>query len=47
MIPKTTVKIDDEGMYKRLTTLIDVMEDNDDVQDIYHNCQFEIDEEDN
>jgi len=47
MIPKTTVKIDDGGMYKRLTTLIDVMEDNDDVQDIYHNCQFEIDEEDN
>jgi YebC/PmpR family DNA-binding regulatory protein len=47
MIPKTTVKIYDEGMYKRLTTLIDVMEDNDDVQDIYHNCQFEIDEEDN
>jgi len=47
MIPKTTVKIDDEGMYKRLTTLIDVMEDNDDVQDIYHNYQFEIDEEDN
>jgi len=47
MIPKTTVKIDDEGMYKRLTTLIDVMEDNDDVQDIYHNCQFEIDEEEN
>ena len=47
MIPKTTVKIDDEGMYHRLTTLIDVMEDNDDVQDIYHNYQFEIDEEDN
>lgn len=47
MIPKTTVKINDGGMYKRLTTLIDVMEDNDDVQDIYHNAQFEIDEEDN
>jgi|SRR6056297_1096364 len=46
MIPKTNVKIEDEGLYKKLMKLIDIMEDDDDVQDIYHNCQFEIEERD-
>ena len=46
MIPKTNVKIKDEGLYKKLMKLIDIMEDDDDVQDIYHNCQFEIEERD-
>ncbi|MDW7668587.1 MAG: YebC/PmpR family DNA-binding transcriptional regulator [Bacillota bacterium] len=45
MIPKTTVKITDEGFYKKLNKLIDVIEDDDDVQDIYHNCEFEMDKE--
>ncbi len=45
MIPQSTIKITDEGLYKKINTLIDVMEDDDDVQDIYHNCEFEIDEE--
>jgi len=45
MIPKTTIKVEDEGLYKKLMTLIDVIEDDDDVQDIYHNCEFEIEEE--
>ncbi len=45
MIPQTTIKITDEGLYKKLNKLIDVIEDDDDVQDIYHNCEFKIDEE--
>ncbi|MFO7888530.1 MAG: YebC/PmpR family DNA-binding transcriptional regulator [Eubacteriales bacterium] len=47
MIPKTNIKIEDEGLYKKLMKLIDVIEDDDDVQDIYHNCQFEIEEREN
>lgn len=47
MIPQTTIKIDDLSVYKKINRLIDVMEDNDDVQDIYHNCEFEVEEEDN
>ncbi len=47
MIPQTTIKIDALSVYKKINRLIDVMEDNDDVQDIYHNCEFEVDEEDN
>ena len=45
MIPQTTIKIDDLKMYKKIHSLIDAMEDNDDVQDIYHNCEFEVEEE--
>ncbi len=45
MIPQTTIKIDTLRMYKKINSLIDTMEDNDDVQDIYHNCEFEIEEE--
>ena len=47
MIPKTNIKIEDEGLYKKLMKLIDVIEDDDDVQDIYHNCQFETEEREN
>ena len=47
MIPQTTIKIEDLSLYKKLNSLIDAMEDNDDVQDIYHNCEFEVNEEDN
>jgi len=45
MIPKTSVKVTDEALYKKLITLIDTMEDDDDVQDIYHNCEFEVEVE--
>jgi YebC/PmpR family DNA-binding regulatory protein len=42
MIPKTTIAIEDEGDAKKLLRLIDALEENDDVQDVYAN--FDIPE---
>jgi YebC/PmpR family DNA-binding regulatory protein len=42
MLPKTTVEVADEGSARRLLRLMDVLEDNDDVQDVYAN--FDIPE---
>jgi YebC/PmpR family DNA-binding regulatory protein len=42
LIPKTTVSLDDEGKVRQLMRLIDTLEDNDDVQDVYAN--FDIPE---
>jgi YebC/PmpR family DNA-binding regulatory protein len=43
MIPKTTVSVDDETKAKSVMRLIDSLEDNDDVQDVYAN--FDIPEQ--
>ena len=43
MIPKTTVEVDDETAAKQVLRLIDALEDNDDVQDVYAN--FDIPEQ--
>jgi YebC/PmpR family DNA-binding regulatory protein len=42
MAPKTTVTIDDEGDARRLVRLMDALEEDDDVQDVYAN--FDIPE---
>ena len=42
MLPKTTVEIADEVTAKKLLRLVDALEDNDDVQDVYAN--FDIPE---
>ena len=42
MIPKTTVEVDDESDAKKVLRMIDELEDNDDVQDVYAN--FDIPE---
>jgi YebC/PmpR family DNA-binding regulatory protein len=42
MVPKTTVEVDDENEAKKILRLIDQLEDNDDVQDVYAN--FDIPE---
>ena len=42
MLPKTTVEIEDEAAAKKLLRLMDALEDNDDVQDVYAN--FDIPE---
>ena len=42
MVPKTTVAIDDEGVARRVVRLVEGLEDNDDVQDVYAN--FDIPE---
>lgn len=39
MIPSTTVALDNEGAQK-FEKLIDMLEDNDDVQDVWHNAEF-------
>ncbi len=43
MIPKTTVAIGEEGTAKQVIRLVEGLEDNDDVQDVYAN--FDIPEE--
>ncbi|HZC31018.1 MAG TPA: YebC/PmpR family DNA-binding transcriptional regulator [Gaiellaceae bacterium] len=42
MVPKTTVEVDDENDAKKVLRLIDQLEENDDVQDVYAN--FDIPE---
>ncbi|HET7567846.1 MAG TPA: YebC/PmpR family DNA-binding transcriptional regulator [Gaiellaceae bacterium] len=42
MLPKTTVSVEDENEAKKILRLIDQLEDNDDVQDVYAN--FDIPE---
>jgi YebC/PmpR family DNA-binding regulatory protein len=42
MLPKTTVEVADEGDAKKVLRLVDQLEDNDDVQDVYAN--FDIPE---
>ena len=42
MLPKTTVQIDDEGSAKKILRLMDLLEEHDDVQDVYSN--FDIPE---
>jgi YebC/PmpR family DNA-binding regulatory protein len=42
LVPKTTIAVDDESKAKQLMRLIDELEDNDDVQDVYAN--FDIPE---
>jgi YebC/PmpR family DNA-binding regulatory protein len=43
MVPKTTVEIGDEAVAKKVVRLVEGLEDNDDVQDVYAN--FDIPEE--
>ena len=42
MVPKTTVAVETEGDAKKILRLVDQLEDNDDVQDVYAN--FDIPE---
>jgi YebC/PmpR family DNA-binding regulatory protein len=43
MVPKTTVRVEDEAAARKLLRLMDALEDNDDVQGVYAN--FDIPEE--
>ncbi|MFL5927598.1 MAG: YebC/PmpR family DNA-binding transcriptional regulator [Gaiellaceae bacterium] len=42
LVPKTTVAVEDEGKARQVMRLVDALEDNDDVQDVYAN--FDIPE---
>ena len=37
MVPQNYVKLTDEGDIKNMEKLIDFLEENDDVQNVYHN----------
>jgi YebC/PmpR family DNA-binding regulatory protein len=37
MVPKTTIEVDDENQAKKVLRLIDALEENDDVQEVYAN----------
>ena len=43
MVPKTTVNLDDESAAKKTLSLIDALDESDDVQDVYAN--FDISEQ--
>jgi transcriptional/translational regulatory protein YebC/TACO1 len=43
MVPKTTVEVADEAAAKKVLRLVDALEENDDVQDVYAN--FDIPEQ--
>lgn len=42
-IPQTTTTLTDEEDIKNMNKLIFMLEDNDDVQNVYHNCENELD----
>ncbi|MDF2677076.1 MAG: DNA-binding regulatory protein YebC/PmpR family [Bacillota bacterium] len=44
-IPQTTVKVEDEDAIKNLEKMIDAMEDNDDIQEVYHNWDMPEEED--
>ena len=39
MVPQNYVKLTDEGDIKNMEKLIDLLEENDDVQNVYHNWE--------
>ena len=40
LIPQTTTVLDNEGQVKSMEKLIDLLEDDDDVQNVYHNWEI-------
>ena len=40
LIPRTTTVLDNEGQVKSMEKLIDLLEDDDDVQNVYHNWEI-------
>ena len=47
MIPQNTVAVSDEDTIKNITKMLEMLEENDDVQNVYHNADLpeEDDEE--
>ena len=40
MVPQTMTELTDEAQIKAMTKMLDMLEDNDDVQDVYHNWEM-------
>ena len=47
MVPSTTVTLTDSAAVEKMRRLLDALEDNDDVQDVWHNWDNSGDEEEN
>lgn len=45
MIPQTVVEVTDEEVIKKFTKMLDMFDEDDDVQDVYHNAELPEDEE--
>lgn len=45
MVPQTTVDLTDEEDVKCMSKLLEMLEDNDDVQNVYHNWGNPVEEE--
>ena len=45
MIPQNTVEVTDEETLAKILTLLDMLDDNDDVADVYHNAELPEEEE--
>ena len=45
MIPKTYTKLEDEEQIKKFEKMLEMFDDNDDVQDVYHNAELPDDYE--
>jgi transcriptional/translational regulatory protein YebC/TACO1 len=40
MIPQTTVEVTDAEAIKKFTKMLDMFDEDDDVQDVYHNAEL-------
>jgi len=45
MIPQNTVAVTDEDTIKNITKMLEMLEENDDVQNVYHNAELPEEEE--
>jgi len=45
MIPQNTVAVSDEDTIKNITKMLEMLEENDDVQNVYHNAELPEEEE--
>ena len=45
MIPQNTVAVTDEETIKNITKMLEMLEENDDVQNVYHNAELPEEED--
>ena len=45
MVPQNTIKVDDPETVAKIQKLLDMLDDNDDVSEVYHNAELPEEEE--
>ena len=45
MVPQNTIKVDDPDTVVKIQKLLDMLDDNDDVSEVYHNAELPEEEE--